>query len=243
MRILGKCPNCGSEDTIHDFWRLTGKWEDRNKVKCDACGKVWEDWLNLKGAEEAKGNKLIPVEVTRSKHQAEEYGIKLDWLEKREIPWCGMIISALNSALITRFNLDVCLATEGGVEGIYKGCYIELKNCDRELGLLVGNYYQKEGLKEILDFYEEMLRYLFVKNFTVGKRNYRRGKILKLSEEGKDCKKAQEILIAVLTKSGGEKFARKVLDKIQKIRRNPFAVSYVKGLTNEEIAQLFVPPL
>lgn len=244
MRLIGKCPNCGNEDTIRQFWKERGDFKDYHKVKCDACEIIWEDWLSgLVFPEERKGNKLIPVEVKRNKYNEKEYGAGLAWPSKRDIPWSDLIISILNAALITRFNLDVCFATEGGVKGIYKRCYIELRNRDDKLGLYVedAEYRQGGGLTETLDFYEKMLRYLFEEGFRLYGKEYRRGEILRIPKDG-DVNRVWEILSAMLTKTRSKKFASRVVGEIAGVASNPFSRPYLRGLSDEEIAAFFVPP-
>lgn len=246
MKLLGQCPNCGMEDTIHDFWKETGKREDCHKIKCDACGMIWEDWMNLVYAEKEKGNKLIPVEIERVRNETtgEEYGVKL-FPPKDRIPSSNLVVTVLNAALMTKFNLRVCFACEGGVEGCYGKSYIELRNLDNELGLSVdSDYVQTEVLKEVLDFYEEMLRILFVKEFNLYKRKYKAGEILKIEAKDEDerWKKTWRILLAMLIKVKSKKFAEKVVETIEKVSQNPFSAPYIRGLTSEEIVKFFVPP-
>lgn len=248
MRLLGKCPNCGSEDTIYQFWRETGNFDDWHKAKCSNCGTVWDNWLHLTFDEEKKGNKLIPVETEhmRAKGNGQEWGVQLVWPRRDEIPWCGMIVSTLNAALITRFSdpnpeisswspaankLRVCLATEGGVEGHYKGDFIELRNIDDHLGLYVAERYpQGEGTRRVLNFYHMMLKYLFeVGPESVGGQ-YHRGEILRLSKDEKDFERTWEILAIMLARVKNEKFAERVVEKIKGIQRNPFSASHIKGL-------------
>lgn len=236
MRLLGKCPNCGNEDSIFTFWRETGDSTEYNKVRCSNCKTVWKDWFDLIRQENVKGNKLIPVEIQRLRDEStsREDGIQLLWPLRENIYWDDMIIMALNTALIIRFSnpnnkltdkfsrwnneLDVCLSSEGGVRGWYKGRLIELRNTLYNLGLYVTRDSQQgEGLKRILDFYHLMLQYLFeVGPESIGGQ-YRRGEILRLSKDEKDFERARTILISMLTRVKNKQFAEKVVDTM--IRR------------------------
>lgn len=244
MRLLGKCPNCGREDTIFQFWKETGKGGDWPKVKCRSCETVWDNLHILITEEKKKGNKLIPMEIRRIEWGDKGCGVELAWPSKRDIPWCNMIVSTLNAALITRFTdpnatpqtsrssylnqLDVHLVAEGGVMGRYKGSYIELENIGDHLGLKQ-DYNQGEGIRRVLRFYQIMLKYLFeVGPESVGGR-YRRGEILRLSREN-DSERVWQILETMLIYVKSEDFARKVVKKIKGIRRNPIGASYLTGL-------------
>lgn len=241
MRLLGKCPSCGNEDTICPFQKEGEDFGDWRKAKCSNCGTIWDNYFQLMQDEEEKGNKLIPVEVERIGYHDKEFGVELNCPRKEEIPHLGLIISILNAALITRFNLSVCFATEGGVEGVYKRCYVSLLNCYERLGLLVeeADYHQGKGLTEVLDFYEKMLCYLFEEEFSYRKRRYRRGEILRQSKDEK-VNRVLEILFAVLSKARSNKFASKVMGTVNSA--NPFFRRYLRGLSDEEIAKFFVPP-
>ena len=233
MRLLGKCPNCGSEDTIYEFWRETGDSTEYNKVRCSNCKTVWKDWFYLIDQENAKGNKLIPVEIQRLRDEStsREYGIQLLWSLRENIYWDDTITMTLNTALIIRFSnpnnkltdefsrwnnkLDVCLSSQGGIKGRYKGSLIELRNTYSNLGLYVTRDSQQgEGLRRILDFYHMMLQYLFeVGPESVGGQ-YHRGEILKLSKDKKDFERSREILTIMLTRIKNKQFAEKVVDII-----------------------------
>jgi len=233
MRLLGVCPNCGKEDTIFRLYESTLSFDDFNKAKCVSCETVWPDWLHLKYEERRKGNELIPLEIQRFRGaNGEEMGIHVAWPTKAEIPWAGMIVSTLNAALITRFQLNVCLATEGGVEGKYKGEYLELRNDDTHLGLYLDSpyYRQGEGVRRIFNFYYLMLKYLF----DAGPENvggaYRRGEILRLSKEKKDFERAWQILAEMLVQVKNEEFAQKVVGQIKGTQRNPFWAHHLAGL-------------
>lgn len=108
MRLLGKCPNCDADDSIttHEESSNPKEW---NKATCGQCGETWEDWLNLTFAEKRKGKQLIPVLV-----EVGRWGAQVVWPQNHNLPCARLIVSVLNTALMVRFKLRVCFATEGG---------------------------------------------------------------------------------------------------------------------------------
>ena len=236
MRLLGKCPNCGSEDTIN-----CNEWPEG---KCGNCGIIWKDW---RLTQTEKGDELIPVMIgrERSEDDGQEWGVCLNYPSVGEIPWSDMIVSVLNAALIARFSdpnikrsewsprankLRVCLATEGGVEGYYKGDFIDLRNEGVKIGLYVAPYCsQGEGIRRILNFYHIMLQYLFEAGSESVSGRYRRGEILRLPKNEKGFEPACDILAIMLTRAKGEKFGKKVAEKIKEIQNNSFSAPHLKG--------------
>jgi hypothetical protein len=229
FRLLGKCPSCGIEDEIV---KLPYEKVSHSKVRCGNCEVIWDSWISLCSEQEKNNNKLIPVEVERWGNGV----VQVYWPSKREIPCSGLIATVLNSALITKFNLRVCLATEGGVEG--RG--YELRNCDDNLGLYVD--YGESNAVKALDFYEKMLRQLFEEPLSFGNVNFRRGEILWLEDDKKSYNDALIYLFGTLTKTASRKFAEKVLKTKEEIAQNPFSAPYIAGLSDEDITRFFVPP-
>lgn len=236
MRLLGKCPNCGAEDSI--VVQSVGKGF-HNATFCKNCKQEWGDWIGFSSEEERKGNKLIPVEVGKIGRC-----VQLDWPSKNEIPWGRLVAKVVNTALIVRFKLDVCLATEGGVQGRYRKEPIELRNCDRAIGLYDEyNLEDGKGAKEILNWYEALLRILFEEQMTIAGKNLGRGAILKLSDAPENEKEAKKFLwLALYKKTISKGFADSVFQRLESVERNPFRGRYIAGLSDKDIAELFVPP-
>lgn len=236
MRLLGKCPNCRVEDSI--VVKSVGK--DFHKVTlCENCNQQWPDWIRLSSEEERKGNKLIPIEVWRIGRQ-----VQLEWTSIYQVSWGRLVATVVNTALMVRFKLDVCLATEGGVQGKYRKEPIELRNCDREIGLY-DEYDLKDGkgAEEILNWYEALLRILFEEPMMVGDKNVGRGAILKLSNAPENENEAKKFLwVALYKKTKSKGFANSVFQRLEAEKRNPFSSRYIAGLSDEDIAELFVPP-
>lgn len=237
LRLLGKCPSCGIEDEIVQI-SYEKDFSNFDKVKCENCEITWDSWISLCSEQEKKNNKLIPVKVKR----IENCEVRVCWPEKREIPCSGLIATVLNSALITKFNLRVCFATEGGVEG--RG--YELRNCNDNLGLYTDyDFYTEYGENnagKTLDFYEKMLRQLFEEPLSFGNVNFKRGEILRLENNKKSYSDALIYLFGTLTKTADRKFAEDVLKTKEEVAMNPFSAPYIRGLTDEEIVRFFVPP-
>lgn len=237
LRVLGNCSACDAQDTIV---RQPGEtFKEWKQAGCESCGTIWPDWLALVWEQRNKGNNLIPVGIERLSTYG---GVRV--IFPREIPHSGLVTSVFNAALIARFNLGVCFATEGGVQGRYKGSYIELRNHYDNLGLWNerAEYSRGKEVVEILDFYRQLVGLLLEEDFTVGKKHYRRGEILRLPEEEQTTEKTWEILVAILIKARSRKFAQKVIKELVANSSNPFSAPYLRGLTPEEIVKFFVPP-
>lgn len=190
-----------------------------------------------------------PPRIERMRYGEDDYGVRITYPDKRDIPQSNLVASVLNTALMARFQLRICFNVEGGVEGLYKGAYVDLRNLEDNLGLFVGEtseyYLQSRGLHEVLDFYEKMVRLLFEQSFQIGKKIYPRGAILllpKSENDGVGQDEVWKVLIAMLTKVRSRKFARQVATKFVNESSNPFGGRYLTGLTNEEIVKFFVPP-
>lgn len=246
MHLLGKCPKCGEFDGIIQH-RPAKKF---NSVQCQHCLTEWDDWSILKHLEKEKGNRLIPISINKG-----SIYVKLWYQALDEIPWYQLIVETFNAALITKFQLGVCLATEGGVEGIVKEKssekkeYVELRNEYGRLGLYAeprwrdkeGQIVLNDATKKCLKFYVDLMDTLFLSKLSYEGRTYQMAEWMFHSEaEGWNILVA--MLTATLIKVGGKKFPEKLKQTLQGIRKNPLERLYLKGLSDEDIACLFVPP-
>jgi len=227
IRLLGECPECETLDEIVQVPYVKGR-SNFNEVKCDKCGTNWKGFFSLVSEEEKKGNRLIPVEIERYR-----VGVNLESPPKREIPYSDLIVTTLNSALMSKFGLGACFATEGGVEG---GGY-EFLNCLDNIGLFADD--SGTFVQEVLTFYEMMLQQLFQKPINFGGVTLRRGGFL-WSDENKGDSDALLYSFATLAVTENKEFAKRVFKNVRNL--NPFLASYVRGLSDEEIVQHFVPP-
>lgn len=240
MRLLGKCPGCKNEDTIYQSLRETDNFVRRAEVNCQICGRFWGNWLYLAEEEEIKGNQLIPVEIERLRSgSGQEWGVQLAWPTTiGRIPFCGTIISVLNTALILFSRLSsekkglsygtdslrASLCARGGVEGHYRGSYIELLNGNHNLGLyVVRNKPWGEGIKQVLDFYQMMLRYLFEAGPEEVDDQHRRGEILRLPRDVKSIDRIERISRVMLSRVVDESFAEEVVESIMGLQPYPFS--------------------
>lgn len=231
MRLLGICPKCDVEDLI--------VVESKKVARCGGCQQCWDDWLALNHEQNRRGNKLIPVCI-------EHWGqsVQLYWPQLSEITWAWLIATILNTALMVRFKLKVCLATEGGVKGFYKKESIELRNFDNQIGLY-DEYQIKDSVSvtEILNWYENLLKVLVEKELVIDNKNFGRGAILKLSSEPENKEKAKALLwLALCKKTGSKGFANEVFERLRVEQSNPFGGRYIAGLSDKDIAKFFVPP-
>lgn len=240
MRLLGKCPNCGKEDTlVVECPNFPQSFE--KIVRCEKCAKMWKDWISLSSEERKRGNKLIPVEVVKR-----ESSVELYWQDIYEIPWGRLAASVVNTALMTRFKLGVCISTEGGVQGRIGREPIELRNVYAKIGLYdeySNSQIRREWTNKILNWYGDLLRYIFEKKLYFNKQSFGRGAILKLTNRSEDEPKARFYLwLAIRTKARSSAFADRVFKKLFEAESNPFSARYLAGLSDEDIAKLFVPP-
>lgn len=235
LRLLGNCAVCNAEDTIV---RYRGNlFEEWAQVRCGSCTTIWPDWRRLVQEQEQGGNRLVPVEIKRLKYEG------LEVIFPRKIPYLGLVASVFNVALIKEFNLRICFAAEGGIQGIYRGSYIELMNNDDNLGLNRGEDDSRtRETVEVLNFYQKLVRLLLQRNFRVGKKYYRRGEILRLPQEEQSIEKVWEILIAILVKAKSRQFAQKVVRELVEDAGHPDIAPFLRGPTDEEIVKHFVPP-
>lgn len=231
MRLLGKCPNCGTEDSISKIGILC-------KIACEVCGAKWEDWIELKSEEIKKGNVLIPVEVS-----IQPGHVKVWFVEPRYLPATRFITSTLNTALMMRFKLQVlCFVAEGGLHGSIKGRHIELTNIDDSIGLL--REFDNPVCEEILKWYGGALKLLFEEELKFEGKNYGRGAILRLDPKEPDyAKKVKFFLwLALYKKARSTRFADDVFKRLDFELSQPVGANYISGLTDEQIVEFFVQP-
>jgi len=238
MRLLGKCPNCGAEDSI-------ATREDPNdsrswvRVICDACGKRWGTWLDLAHGSRTK-TPLIPVEI-----EVNRRGVALEWPNIRTVHGARIIVMVLNAALMVRFKLEPCIATEGGVSGTVGKEPVELRNTYGKIGLLDENGFEESPeCAKILAWYTELMRIVFEEEIKVGEKCLGRGAVLKLSPADPlfEDKLKQLLFLALWKKTGSKGFAEAVFGRLARELGNPLSGSYIAGLSDAEIARFFVPP-
>ncbi len=250
IKLLGPCPRCNLEDGISQLMRETkykssgfgtvrqGAYSD--KVQCKGCGTRWNSDSELIKEGKELGDSLISVNV----HRMGNMGVVLDWPEKRDIPWANTIVGLLNTALMQKFGINACFAVEGGVEGMYGKNYVSFTNYHSKIGLSVECSWPaiisvSQSHKPILNFYEKMFRLLFEAKFSD---KYRRGEILRLdSKQNGAYSKFMSVIYDVMSVAESKDFASLVFARAEKMAREPFG-SYVRGLTDEEIVESFVPP-
>ena len=238
MRLLGKCPSCGAVDSIFTD-EDASSWKGRKKASCNQCGKSWEDWLSLVSAEERKRGRLIPVRI-----EVYQNSVEVVFPSIREIPCARFIVSVLNTALMARFNLQVCFATEGGMEGVFRREPIELRNSGDMIGLWDEHRFPKNPVCQgILNWYADVLRLLFEDELIVDGKDFGRGEILKLAPDDSLYEERVKVLLwhALWKKAGNRRFANAVFERL-KIELAGTAGLYIAGLTSEDVVRFFVPP-
>jgi len=211
------------------------KPKNHSRVKCYSCKTAWENYCDLIHVEKAKGKRLIPTSIIG----VEDSSVKLFQPEKEETPHSDLIVSVLNSALMTRFNLSTCFATEGGIVKNGRKGY-ELNNCYDYIGLSAD--YGGENAERAFDMYEALLLQLFQREMTFGGIKFRRGEILWLEDKPETYSDALILLVGTLTNTCGRAFTKKTLKKMREIQASPFASRFLRGLTDGEVVKYFVHP-
>ena len=237
MRLMGKCPLCGAEDSLIV---LSGE-QARDRVKCEKSGQEQStSWGEFMRAEERRGNKLVVVEVSNWGLQVELFVLGTKTVE---IPHRRLIAEVLNAALMLRFGLEVCFAAEGGVQGFLTDGPVELRNLYDKLGLSESEYRDSKASIRILRWYEKLLRLLFEDDLKFGRRRYGRAAILKLSGEPKDTSDALILLWVALARQESKVFANLVFQELKEMEKSLLGMKrFLAGLSDEDISRTFVPP-
>lgn len=205
------------------------------KVVCDSCGSSWPESFRFCEEQKEAGNRIIRVDILRQYKYAGLWSPEAD-----EVPFSGLVRKVLNSALMTKFNLEVCLACEGGVEK-KRGRVYSLENDGKCIGLYAE--YGEDNAQKALAFYEALLKKLFIEKINFAGHQFRRGEILWLKEEEKyDKSNAMLSLFMAMASVGGRSFARKTIRQMNDKAKDPFFSTFVGGLSDEDIARIFVPP-
>ncbi len=175
--------------------------------------KSWfEKMPFLKFWRNEKGNELIPnIWQMRG-------GVILYQPPKNNIPYCELLVDVLNASLMVRFGLVVSLAA-GGYEiiGCWKGVPINFRPYDSEvIGLYDANRINGAANQEILDWFAELLKVVFKEDLSIGKANFGRGEILKLSENKQEDEIRAKLLLwlALFKKTGSKEFAKEVFRRV-----------------------------
>lgn len=241
VRLLGFCPSCGATDSISN----EGLRSTDGGVRCSECETCWglRDWLDRFAYQ--KEPSLVPVEVSITRRTA-----RVELFQVQPIPYFRIIVSVLNAALVTRFKIGVCFATEGGVQGTYKYGRnrepIELQNISdsASFGLFDEHHFEHNpGCAKILKWYGELLYALFLDELEVNGKKLKRGEILRLRDDySGDADNAKLLLyLAMRKKTGSEMFAKAVFTTLNE-KLSSLGGMYLAGLSDEDIVKLYVPP-
>lgn len=242
MRVLGVCPMCESLDSIVEV--VSGpRWP--HHIICLRCNQVWKDAWNLVREEQSNGRNLILVDIQTNRRH-----VTLELPYKNEVPWADTVITVLNAALLTKYSrLRPCFATEGGVEGRVGWSIVEFRNDYEHIGLSSDydfhlHYPSPQPTDWVLRFYERLLTAVFARRLRYRRQEVRPGAILWLPAEGSDNHiEAWKLLSLALRTVGGPRMPEKVLAVLRQERGSLFGgLAHLRGLTDEEIVKIFVPP-
>ncbi|MDO8469768.1 MAG: hypothetical protein Q7S84_01970 [bacterium] len=229
LRCFGPCPACGNVDTISSDGML-----DCVSVCCETCGATWKNWI-----QELWYPITLPIEVSIT-----QWSARVEIHRVEAIPHMRLIVSVLNAAVMSRFKLKLCFATEGGVSGTYRHETIELININDGASFgLFDDYHFPENPRcyELLKWYGELLYTLFLDELTIGETT-RRGEIFRLTDDAAGADNAKILLYAAIKKkTGSTRFAKSVFSKLDDTLSS-FGGMYLAGLSDEDVARLYVPP-
>jgi len=223
MRVLGRCPACGGQDTVYGVGIVLcdRMWN----LRCRQCKECWSGFQTVEElikTERKRGNELIRVSLSSS---------QLELPPKDEIPCWKSISFILNMALMVKFDLDPRFAPDGGLKGYFQGDFVEFESSDLCIGLGVPwSSPWTPAAEKILRWYERMLRHLFNLRLCSGSRFYPRGEILRVQ----DKKQAKEILWVMLLKIEGSAFVERVKEMIEELQTKGYnVIPYIIGPSPE----------
>lgn len=235
MRMFGACPNCQAVDTMRRGARHAA---DARQLTCEACGRVWPDWLQLAAAERQAGRTLGWVDVEGGWPIVRVWHDRIDWPGQRPV------VRVTNAAVMEQFSLGVCFAAEGGIEGLVDGEPVELRNLESHIGLI--DEYQlpdHRGCDRVLSWYAQLLRILFEDVRVINGQNLGAGRILKLDPT--DPNYERDVLgllwLAMFSQTNDADFPHRVFRRLEELNRTP-AGMYLAGLTPSEVMAIYVPP-
>lgn len=172
-------------------------------------------------------------------------GVKLEGVEKRNIPHADLIQATMNASAIAAFGrraLRPNFATEGGVIGTYHGVPIELSNMEDHLGVFNDNYQyardEDEGLWEVLGFYESFLYMMFELDLKLEGEWYPPETFL-AAPSLQTTEAVWDKLDDTMRNIGSWRLPPKVM---RLFTQDEVARRYLRGLTDEEIKRFYVDP-
>lgn len=242
MRLIGQCPGCGQEDEFVLFSPPSGGIIG---VGCRDCPQEWSSVPDAVVEAAKRGRRIVPISIERDPHR-----VIVTQPLKADIPCVDLVVRALNETVRVAFDLGWCHAIERGVEGVYEGEPIELRNCEEWIGLeddhrfadASGDPDASRGCQTILGHYELLLHMLFGEEALFVSNERTRGAILKLAPEDPYPEEKVKLILqcAVRQSSGGEVFAD-VLERNpwMRVNRSMLAGLYASGMAVEEIHQMF----
>lgn len=241
MRLLGKCPWCFREDTVSST--TSGESID-SEVSCSGCRTRWDHWQQVVVQARQKNVRLIPVSIDRK-----QFSVIITQPRKADIPCVNLVVLAFNRTLRIMFGLGKCHVIEEGVEGIYEGEPIELRNTYDWIGLedehrfadVADDPRASDRCQEILGHYELLLRMLLGEEELIVGRERTRGAILKLGAQD-PCReeKVKLLLWCVIQRCAGGKIVDGVFRQLGwQVSQAALAGLYAAGMSETEIAKLF----
>jgi hypothetical protein len=226
MRLIGKCPTCGSDDSItHHTYTIQA-------VKCGHCATVWANYRTLVAHEAGYQRKLIPVRVEVSGPL-----VVVEEPEEYHLPFRRLVVEVLNTALALRFKLHYTMCVEGGLEGVYRGEYIALQNLNEKIGIMdETDCWDCPVHEQVLLWYADVLRILLGEQLYAGYVEAGLGTVLKLSplDPLYQVKVERCLWKALVVKTGSVKFAELVFLRLSQAGLREISL-FIAGIPNDAI--------
>ncbi len=180
--------------------------------------------------QERKPTLPLSIEITN-----DFTGVRLEGIRKDQIPHADLIQATMNASAMILFKLSPDFSVEGGLEGMYKGYPVQLRNwggdvlgISEENNCFVGTGTNGKPIKRILNFYEQFLNLMFKKD-----KSFLKEPSLQTTEA------VWTKLKDAMRRLGDDTLPTKVMALLVKDEEGR---RFLRGLTDEEIVQSFVPP-
>lgn len=241
MRLIGQCPACGKDDQCV---RVEPPRGGIVGVSCRSCGQRWPSVPDAVAEAIRNGRRLLPLSIERDPHR-----VIVSDPPKAAIPCDDLVGLAFNRALRVVFGLGKCHAIEGGIEGVYEGEPIELRNGvdvwisledEHRFADASGDLGASERCQEILGQHELLLRMLLGEEELRIGLGWSRGAILKLHDRD-SCpeEKVKLLLWCTIQQCCGGQIVEQVFRQLGWVVSRAALAFYAPGMSEEEIAERF----
>jgi hypothetical protein len=239
MRFIGKCPNCGTDDTVTTKLSIDAAYTTHERATCEHCGHIWR-WEEIQ-TELNRNKYLTRIEIVLTHWWAGLYQPAGYFVQNARL-----IKSVANVALLVKFpGLRVSTACEGGLEGKCQDELIDIRNDPEDIQLWDDLHFPVNPVcQEIFGWYTHFLEALFVSELTHEDKSLGRCAILKIDQQ-KDREwqelTAKHLLFLALQEIEDAAFAKQVFERLGFESGKPSG-KYLAGLTDQDVIDLYKPP-